>query len=83
MKTISRTMMTAVLLVAVLTASAQGVTKGSYNPIVGTGEIFYSFSGGKVIEKSAFKEQLSAVSCLLPRWWKASRKAMSPFFPRQ
>ena len=51
--------MTAVLLVAVLTASAQGVTKGSYNPIVGTGEIFYSFSGGKVIEKSAFKEQLS------------------------
>ena len=59
MKTISRTMMTAVLLVAVLTASAQGVTKGSYNPIVGTGEIFYSFSGGKVIEKSAFKEQLS------------------------
>ena len=59
MKTISRTMMTAVLLVAVLTASAQGVTKGSSNPIVGTGEIFYSFSGGKVIEKSAFKEQLS------------------------
>ena len=51
--------MTAVLLVVALTASAQGVTKGSYNPIVGTGEIFYSFSGGKVIEKSAFKEQLS------------------------
>ena len=59
MKTITRMMMTAVLLVVALTVSAQGVTKGSYNPIVGTGEIFYSFSGGKVIEKSAFKEQLS------------------------
>ena len=59
MKTISRKMMTVVLLIVALTASAQGVTKGSYNPIVGTGEIFYSFSGGKVIEKSAFKEQLS------------------------
>ena len=51
--------MTVVLLIVALTASAQGVTKGSYNPIVGTGEIFYSFSGGKVIEKSAFKEHLS------------------------
>lgn len=59
MKTITRMMMTVGLLIVALTASAQGVTKGSYNPIVGTGEIFYSFSGGKVIEKSAFKEQLS------------------------
>ena len=58
MKTISRTMMTAVLLVVALTASAQGVTKGTFDPIVGTGPLSYSFSGGKVIDKSEFKEQL-------------------------
>ena len=59
MKTISRTMMTAVLLVVALTVSAQGVTKGTFNPIVGTGPLSYSFSGGKVIDKSEFKQELS------------------------
>ena len=52
-------MMTAVLLVVALTASAQGETKGSFKPIVGNGEIFYSFSGGKVIDKSSWKHRLS------------------------
>ena len=59
MKTISRMMMTVVLLIVALTASAQGETKGTYNPLVGDGSLSYSFSGGKMIEKSEFKQQLS------------------------
>ena len=51
--------MTVVLLIVALTASAQGETKGTYNPLVGDGSLSYSFSGGKVIEKSEFKERLS------------------------
>lgn len=42
-----------------LTAKAQGETKGTYDPIVGNGKIYYSFSGGKVTDKSGFKAQLS------------------------
>ena len=59
MKTISRMMMTVVLLIVALTANAQGVTKGTHNPLVGSGPLTFSFSGGKVIDIDGFKAQLS------------------------
>ena len=59
MKTISRMMMIAVLLVVALTLSAQGVTNGTYDPLGGTGSLSYSFSGGKVIKKHDYKWQLN------------------------
>ena len=59
MKTISRMMMTVMLLIVALTANAQGVTKGTHNPLVGSGPLTFSFSGGKVIDIDGFKAQLS------------------------
>lgn len=59
MKTITRMMMNVVLLIVALTANAQGVTKGTFNPLVGSGPLTFSFSGGKVIDIDGFKEQLS------------------------
>ena len=56
MKTILRKMMTAVLLIVALTASAQTETKGTINSTSMRGEgMAYSFSGGKVIEKGTLQ----------------------------
>ena len=51
MKTISRMMMTIVLLVVALTASAQYKTEGTINSLSWREGMTYSFSGGRVIEK--------------------------------
>ena len=51
MKTISRMMMTIVLLVMALTANAQYKTEGTINSLSWREGMTYSFSGGRVIEK--------------------------------
>ena len=51
--------MTLVLLIMALTTSAQGVTKGTFDPLAGSGSISYSFSGGKVTDKKTFKHILT------------------------
>ena len=51
MKTISRMMMTIVLLVVALTANAQYKTEGTINSLSWREGMTYSFSGGRVIEK--------------------------------
>ena len=59
MKTISRMMMTAVLLVVALTLSAQGVTKGTVKSGNNKVEMSYSFEGGKVTKQSSSAGRIS------------------------
>ena len=59
MKILTRMLMTLVLLIMALTTSAQGVTKGTFDPLAGSGSISYSFSGGKVTDKKTFKHILT------------------------
>ncbi len=59
MKTITKMMMTAVLLVVALTASAQGATKGTVKSSDKQMEMAYYFEGGKVTKQSSSAGRIS------------------------
>lgn len=59
MKTITKIMMTAVLLVVALTASAQGATRGTVKSSDKQMEMAYYFEGGKVTKQSSSAGRIS------------------------